>query len=109
VLLTMPFVAVAHVPVIISSGWAIGAAALIVAAVTSAPLARLYDLGRGTLWAPAIVHAAIDSFKLVTVPPAETLRFSLLLSAASVLIPLLVLAVPHHARRLTPQADAPVG
>jgi len=95
VLLTMPFVAVAHVPIIVSSGWVVGTAALAVAAVTSAPLARLYDLGRGTLWAPAILHAAIDAFKLVTVPPAEAVRFSLLLSAASVLIPLLILAVPE--------------
>jgi hypothetical protein len=32
----------------------------------------------------------------VIVPPGEAVRFSLLLSAASVLIPLLVLAVPQH-------------
>jgi membrane protease YdiL (CAAX protease family) len=107
VVLTMPFVAVAHIPIIVSSGWLVGAAALMVAAVTSAPLARLYDLGRGTLWAPAILHAAIDTFKLVTVPAADAGRFSLLLSGFSVLVPLLVLAVPDHALRplITATAD----
>src|SRR6185312_4567352 len=66
VLLSMPFVAAAHIPIVITSGPLVGAAALLVAAVTSIPLAYLFDLGRGTLWAPAVLHAAIDSFKLFT-------------------------------------------
>jgi len=68
-----------------------------VAAVTSVPLAYLFDLGNGTIWAPAIVHTAIDSFKLVIVPAAAVTTFSLLLSAVSIVVPLLVLAVPRRA------------
>jgi hypothetical protein len=58
----MPLVAVAHVPIIVTSGPVVGAAALLVAAITSVPLAYLFDTGRATIWAPAIVHTAIDKF-----------------------------------------------
>jgi membrane protease YdiL (CAAX protease family) len=90
VLWTMPLVAALHVPILVTSGFAVGLAALTVAAVTAVPLARLFDAGRGTLWAPAIVHTAIDSFKLVVVPAAALTAFSLLLAALSVVLPLLV-------------------
>lgn len=101
VLWTMPLVAVAHVPIIVTSGAVVGAAALVVAAVTALPLAYLFDTGRGTIWAPAVVHTAIDSFKIVDVPAAALTTFSLLLSAISVVVPLLVLLVPR--RVLDPQ------
>ena len=92
---TMPLVAVAHLPIVITSGPLVGAAALIVAAVTAVPLAYLFDIGRATIWAPAVLHTAIDSFKLVVVPAAALTTFSLLLAAISIVVPLLVLAVPR--------------
>jgi hypothetical protein len=95
VLWTMPLVAVAHVPIVITSGPVVGAASLMVAAVTSVPLAYLFDTGRSTIWAPAVVHTAIDSFKLVVLPAAALTTFSLLLSAVSIVVPLLVLAIPR--------------
>jgi membrane protease YdiL (CAAX protease family) len=94
VLWTMPLVAVAHVPIVLTSGPVVGAAALLVAAVTSVPLAHLFETGRASVWAPAVVHTAIDSFKLVVVPAPALMTFSLLLAAVSVAVPLLVLAVP---------------
>ena len=96
VLWTMPLVAVAHVPILISSGPLVGAAALIVAAATSVPLAYLFDTGRGTIWAPAVLHTAIDSFKIVVLPASFVTTFSLLLAAFSVVVPLLVLLVPRR-------------
>ena len=104
VLWTRPLVAIAHVPILLTSGPVVGGAALVVAAVTSVPLAYLFDTGRGTIWAPAVVHTAIDSFKLVIIPAAALTTFSLLLSAFSVLVPLLVLAVPR--RILNPSSAA---
>ncbi len=96
VLWTMPLVAVAHVPIVITSGPLVGAAALLVAAATSVPLAYLFDTGRRTIWAPAVVHTAIDSFKIVVIPAAALTTFSLLLAAFSIVVPLLVLAVPRR-------------
>lgn len=90
---TMPLLAATHVPIFATSGPAVGAAAVLVAAVTTLPLAHLYETGGNTIWAPALVHAAIDSFKLVTIPAATTMTFSLLLAAISIVIPLLALGI----------------
>jgi membrane protease YdiL (CAAX protease family) len=92
---TMPLIAVTHVPIMATMGPAVGIGALAVAAVTSMPLAYLYETGRRTIWAPAVVHTAIDSFKLVVIPAAAVQTFSLLLIAVSLTVPLLALAVPR--------------
>ena len=101
VVLTMPLVAAAHVPVVLGSGPAVGAAAMVVAAATSLPLAHLWELGGRTIWAPALLHTAIDAFKLVTVPVGAALTFSLALAAVSAVVPLLVLAMPRTERTPT--------
>ncbi|WP_410611215.1 CPBP family intramembrane glutamic endopeptidase [Amycolatopsis sp. lyj-109] len=89
---TMPLVAATHLPVIVTSGLTVGVAAMLVAAITSLPLAHLFEKGRNTLWAPAIVHTGIDTFKLVTIPDEARQVFSLTLAAVSLTIPLLALA-----------------
>ncbi|SHN83894.1 Membrane protease YdiL, CAAX protease family [Geodermatophilus obscurus] len=101
--LTMPLVVAAHVPILVTSGPAVGLGAMAVAAVTTVSLSRLYEDGGHTLWAPALVHAAIDSFKLVEIPAGATTSFSLLLVAVSIAVPLLVLLLPRRA----PGARAP--
>lgn len=101
--LTMPLVVAAHVPILVTSGPAVGLGAMAVAAVTTVSLSRLYEEGGGTLWAPALVHAAIDSFKVVEIPAGATTTFSLLLVAVSTAVPLLVLLLPRRA----PNARAP--
>ena len=58
-------------------------------------LACLYETGRGTVWTPALVHTAIDSFTLVAVPSAVQTTFSLTLAAVALVVPLLALAVPR--------------
>jgi membrane protease YdiL (CAAX protease family) len=93
VLWTMPLVAATHVPIVLTMGAAVGIGAMAVAAVTSIPFAHLYESGHRTLWAPALLHTAIDGFKLFAVPAAATTTFSLLLVAVSLVVPLLVLAV----------------
>jgi membrane protease YdiL (CAAX protease family) len=108
---TMPLIAATHIPVVASSGPAVGAAAMIVAAVTTLPLAYLYETGRSTIWAPAVVHTAIDSFKLVVIPAAAVTTFSLVLAAISIAVPLLALAVPRHVldRQMTAPPARPAG
>ncbi|MEJ2861674.1 CPBP family intramembrane glutamic endopeptidase [Actinomycetospora flava] len=93
---TMPLVAATHLPILVTSGLAVGLGAMAVAAVTSVPFAYLFETGRGTLWAPALVHTAIDSFKLVELPVTSLAAFSLLLVGVSLLVPLLALAVPRR-------------
>ncbi|WP_186763047.1 CPBP family intramembrane glutamic endopeptidase [Lentzea tibetensis] len=101
VLLTMPLIAATHIPIVIGSGPAVGAAAMVVAAVTSIPLAHLFEMGRDTIWAPAVLHTAIDTFKLFTLPDAV---FPLLLAGVSVVVPLLVLLAGRPGRSARPAA-----
>ena len=100
---SMPFVAAAHVPIVLTVGPVVGLGAMLVAAVTSLPLSYLYEWGRRTLWAPALVHTAIDSLKIVDVPAGTTTAFSLSLIAVSLAAPLLIFTLP---RALRPTVDA---
>lgn len=111
VLWTMPLVAAAHIPIVLRNGSTVGIGALLVAASTSVPLAYLYETGRGTIWAPALVHTAIDSFKLFVLPASAVLTFSLLLVMVSLAIPLLALVVPRRVLScsLAPPSLAAVG
>jgi len=97
VIATMPLLAATHLPVVLTSGLTVGVAAMLVAAITTLPLAHLFELGRNTIWAPAVLHTAIDSFKLVTVPDDARQVFSLTLAMVSLTVPLLALVV--HSRR----------
>ena len=96
VLWTMPLIAAAHIPVVINNGVVVAIGAMVVAAVTSIPFSYLYVTGRCTIWAPALVHTAIDTFKIVVIPAAAVTTFSLLLIAVSIVVPLLALAVPRR-------------
>ncbi|MDF2977468.1 MAG: intrarane metalloprotease [Actinomycetospora sp.] len=80
---TMPLIAATHLPIVVTVGPAVGLGAMLVAAVTAIPLGYLYETGRNTVWAPALVHAAIDAF-------------SSLLIVVSLTVPLLALAVPRR-------------
>jgi hypothetical protein len=84
----MPLLALTHVPIVLNSGVLVGIVAMVVAAVTTLPFAYLYELGGRTIWAPALVHAAIDTFRALTVDPADTLVFSLYVSAVALVVPL---------------------
>jgi membrane protease YdiL (CAAX protease family) len=63
--------AASHLPILATAGVAVWAAASVVALATFPPLGYLFERGRNTLWAPALVHAAIDALKLVIT--AETM------------------------------------
>ena len=63
--------AASHLPILPTAGVAVWAAASVVALANFPPLAYLFERGRNTLWAPALVHGAIDSLKLVIT--AETM------------------------------------
>jgi membrane protease YdiL (CAAX protease family) len=91
---SMPLIAATHIPIVVVSGPAIGVGAMLVAAVTSIALSRLYTMGGGNLWAPGLLHAAIDSFKLVVLPAASVPIYPYLIIGFSLVVPLLVLLVP---------------
>jgi membrane protease YdiL (CAAX protease family) len=89
---SMPLIAATHIPIVVAAGPAIGLSAMLVAAVTTIPLSRLYVLGGGTVWAPALLHTAIDAFKLVALPAAAQAVYPGLVIGFGLAAPLLVLA-----------------
>jgi membrane protease YdiL (CAAX protease family) len=93
---TMPLIAASHLPIVFTMGPAVGLGAMAVAAVTSVPFGYLYDTGRRSIWAPALVHTAIDTFKLVVIPAAAIPTYSVLIIAVSLTVPLLALVVPRR-------------
>lgn len=102
----MPLIAATHLPIVITMGPAIGIGAMLVAAVTTLPLSYLYEMGRRTIWAPALVHTSIDSFKLFVLPATGVSTLSSLLIVASIGIPLLVFTVPRRVLNGTPRSAA---
>ncbi|MFD7409944.1 CPBP family intramembrane glutamic endopeptidase [Streptomyces sp. NPDC059866] len=99
VMSSMPLLTLTHVPVVLTAGPAVGIAAMSVAAVTTWPLAHLYEQGGRSVWAPALVHGAIDTFKLVTVPAEATMPYSLALAATALVLPLAVFPLTRIAAR----------
>lgn len=89
---SMPLIALTHVPIVLGSGWLVGGLAVLTAAVTCIPFAYLWEHGRRTIWAPALLHALIDAWQLVErdYPP---LFPAIVMLAAVVVAPLVVLAI----------------
>lgn len=106
---TMPLIAAGHIPIFVTLGPAIGLGAMLVAAVTSIPLGYLYETGGRSIWPAALVHTAIDSFKLVLIPAVALSTFSMLIIVVSLAVPLLVLAVPRHLLVAAPSTERPRG
>ena len=90
----LPFVAV-HLLMFVTQPWPIAAASLALALVSSFPLAWLFELGGGTIWAPALLHFVIQgTVKLVVFPDDTASTFAVVWIAASAVVPLGLFAVP---------------
>jgi membrane protease YdiL (CAAX protease family) len=89
----LPFVGV-HLFLFFTMPWPLALASVILAVVISFPLAYLFELGGGTIWAPAILHFVIQgTVKVVSVGGGAA--FPLTWMVASALLPLLVFLVPR--------------
>ena len=90
VVLSMPLIALTHVPIFVANGPVIGTVALISAAITCLPLAYLYERGGRTIWAPAIVHGMVGTWQLFerTYP----MGFSMVVMLVTIGVPLLAFA-----------------
>jgi membrane protease YdiL (CAAX protease family) len=89
----LPF-ALVHVSLFFTMPWPLAAASLLLAVAISFPLAHLFELGAGTVWAPALLHFVIQgTVKLIVLSNGDTTVFPLVWMAASTLLPLLALLV----------------
>jgi membrane protease YdiL (CAAX protease family) len=94
----LPFVSV-HLVLFLSMPWPIALASVLLAVVISFPLARLFELGGNTIWAPALLHFVIQATVKIVVFPHGAQSFALAWMAASAIVPLLVFTVKAPARR----------
>ena len=105
---TTPLIAATHVPIMLETGFAVGAVAMVIAAVTCLPLAYLYELGGRTIWPAAVVHAAIDAFTLLE-DPAASPALTAVVAVAGLLCSFAAFAWRLPSGRLTsPRSEAPV-
>ena len=86
-----PFVLV-HLELLFRMPAAIAIASILLSAVISLPLARLFDLGGRTIWAPAILHAVVQSVVKVIDIAEPTATFPLVWMGASAAVPFVVFA-----------------
>ena len=92
----LPFAAV-HLVLFATMAWPIALAALLLSIVLSIPLSHLFELGGGTIWAPALLHCVVQgTVKVVAFPDTNGGVFPLVWMAGSAMLPLLVLAVPRQ-------------
>jgi membrane protease YdiL (CAAX protease family) len=81
----IPFVAV-HLLMFATLPWPVALASLLLAVSISFPLARLYEIGGRTIWAPAILHFVIQGALKVAEIPGDT-TLPIVWIAASGLLP----------------------
>jgi membrane protease YdiL (CAAX protease family) len=100
VLWTMPLIGITHIPILVTAGPLIGAMAVLGAAVSCLPLAYLWERGGRTIWGPALVHAAIDAFKLMDAPSgAAGTQFGVGLTLVTMVVPFLAFLPFFYDRR----------
>jgi membrane protease YdiL (CAAX protease family) len=92
-----PFFAV-HLLLFLTMPPAIAAAATLLSAALSFPLARLYELGGRTIWAPALLHAVIQgAIKLVVVEDERAATLGLGWMAVCLVVPWLAFTAARFA------------
>jgi membrane protease YdiL (CAAX protease family) len=103
-LLSVPPFLLVHLPMFFYMPPAVAAAAVLTSLVISFPLARLFELGGRTIWAPAVLHWVIQgAIKLLPVAPGDQqsdqqLRLTLVWLVLSMLLPWLAFAFGRSRR-----------
>jgi membrane protease YdiL (CAAX protease family) len=87
-LAAVPFVIV-HLILFATMPWPIALAAVLLSTIISFPLARLFELGGNTIWAPAILHFVVQGTVKVVEAPGD-IGLPIAWMAASMTIPWLV-------------------
>lgn len=94
----VPFVVV-HLILFYSLTWTIGTASILLAVAMSFPLSRLFEMGRDTIWGPAIVHFVTQAGVKLLVPSGEyAWVYPFYWITVCAIVPLGVYAIPLVAR-----------
>ena len=89
-----PFAAV-HLFLFLTMPWPIALAALFLSIAMSFPLAYLFELAGGTIWAPAVIHFVIQgAIKVITISGEPSVPLPVVWMAVSAILPFAVFLVP---------------
>lgn len=92
----LPFILV-HLILFYSLPWAIAVASILLSVIMSFPLARSFELGGNTIWAPVILHFITQGTVKLLVASGESAEFfPLFWIVVCALIPLSVFFLPNH-------------
>jgi membrane protease YdiL (CAAX protease family) len=105
----VPFVAV-HLLLFVTLPFWVALIALVLAVVTSFPLAHLFELGGRTIWPPALLHFVVQgTVKVLVVSGEASAAFPLAWMAACGLLPLFVFLVESPSRDHGPLPNPGLG
>jgi membrane protease YdiL (CAAX protease family) len=97
----LPFVGV-HLLLFLSMPWPLALAALLLSVIISIPLARLFELGGSTIWAPALLHFVVQgTIKVLVLRGQGASVFPFVWMAACATVPMLAFASRISADRGT--------
>jgi membrane protease YdiL (CAAX protease family) len=102
-----PFVLV-HLWLFATMPWAIALASVLLSAVLSFPLARLFELGGNAIWTPAILHWIVQAVPKVLVPGEAPADFALVWIVSSAIIPFVAFLVRQPAFDALKQERTPL-
>jgi membrane protease YdiL (CAAX protease family) len=91
----VPFVAV-HLLLLTSLSLPLALASISLAVASSLPFAYLFDRGYRTIWAPALLHFAVHTIKLVNIPEAFYTPAAVAWMVLCAVVPYLVFALPQR-------------
>jgi membrane protease YdiL (CAAX protease family) len=96
---TLPFTAV-HLLLFFTQSPAVAVAATLLAITVSFPMAYLFELGRNTIWIPALLHFLIQGYiKLVELPPSLLMPAAVAWMGVCATVPYLVFLSPLSPRK----------
>jgi membrane protease YdiL (CAAX protease family) len=87
-LASVPF-AIVHLILFATMPWPVALAAVLLSTIISFPLAKLFELGGNTVWAPALLHFVVQGAIKIVELPGDT-GLPIVWMAASALLPWLV-------------------
>jgi membrane protease YdiL (CAAX protease family) len=88
----------AHLFLFLGNPFIVALAATLVAVTSAFPMAHLFERGRGTLWAPVIVHAGTHAIRLVDIPDGLYITAVTAWLGMQIFLPLLVFAFRRYLR-----------
>lgn len=93
-LLSIPPFLIVHLLLFTSMDPMVAIAATLLSVVMSFPLARLYELGGRTIWAPAVLHFVVQgAIKVVVAPEAQQTTMGVAWMGAALVLPWLAFAL----------------